>query len=136
MSKSNANEANASGTTGKDSVTAAAREEAVSLKETATRRIKSETEKRKHEVAEELRGVSATLKGKKTPDGEAAGLSRDLLDHTARLVDDAASTIDELDPRDAIRSARGFARENPLMFIAGCALAGFAAARLMRADAA
>ena len=115
-------------------VVATAKAEARSLRDTAGQRLADETEKGKQKVADELRGVSATLRGDRQSEGEATGLADELLNKTAAFIDDNARSLDELSADEAVAHARSFARDNPFLFITGCAVAGFAAARLFRAD--
>jgi hypothetical protein len=60
----------------------------------------------------------------------------------ARLVHDAAATVDEFagnlrasDLRDVLSSVSSFARQQPVAFFAGSVLAGFALARFLKSDA-
>ena len=53
----------------------------------------------------------------------------------ANSVADLAETVEGKEPREMIGEVDRFARDNPAAFLAGSAIAGFAAARIMKAGA-
>lgn len=73
-------------------------------------------------VAESLRGVA---------EGQAEGtMQRRVLDTVAGSVEGVSDTIRSASLNQVMHDTEAFARRNPLLFLAGAALAGFAIARL------
>ncbi len=65
---------------------------------------------------------------------EPGSLQAQAADHVATQLQSVAQTIRQTDFDTAIRRTTYFARENPVLFLGGAALLGFAAARFLKAS--
>ncbi|WP_456305754.1 hypothetical protein, partial [Falsiroseomonas oryziterrae] len=131
--------ANDAATTVKQEAAAAAeglKQEGAALLDTAKERAEGLAEDTKQAGAEHAQGLARAIHR------AADELERDS-PQVARLVHDAAGSVDEIarairerSPRDMLRSAEDFARRQPFLFMGAAALAGFAVARFARSSAA
>lgn len=100
----------------------------------ATDRLQSEADSRKGQVAAQARAVSSAI-------GNAAdGLGDDTpswvksaLQQGANTIEQLAKTVEGKDSRQLVGDVQQFARQRPTSFLAGCALLGFAASRVLKA---
>ena len=113
------------------------RSDARQLGSTAANRLHSEVDARKGTAVNQAQQVSSAL-------GQAAdGLDEGSPDwlksafrQGAQQIQRFADTIERKDSRQIMREAQDFARNNPGTFLAACAAAGFAAARVLKAGGA
>jgi ElaB/YqjD/DUF883 family membrane-anchored ribosome-binding protein len=104
------------------------------LGNTAANRIHSEVDARKDTAADQAKSVSSAIHraagemGQDSPDWLKSALRQ-----TADKIQGFADTIERKDSRELMRDAQDFARNNPGAFLAACAAAGFAAARIIKA---
>ncbi len=73
--------------------------------------------------------------GSMARNSEGGGVATDIVQQIATRVSDAASWLDTRDPASVLDEVKRFARKRPLVFIAGAAIAGLVAGRLVRAVA-
>lgn len=110
------------------------RSDAQQLGNTAANRIHSEVDARKDTAANQAKSVSSAIQraagemGQDTPDWLKSALRQG-----ADKIQNFADTIERKDSRELMREAQDFARNNPGTFLAACAAAGFAAARILKA---
>lgn len=97
-------------------------------------RIHSELDARKSTASTQAKSLSSAI------DRAAGGLDddspewlRSALQQGARKVQRFADTLEQKDSREILAEVSTFARQNPTTFLAACAAAGFAAARLFKA---
>lgn len=110
------------------------REDAGRVTSATADRLQSEADSRKGQVAEQARATSSAL-------GNAAeGLGSDTpswiksaLEQGAKSIEQAAQAIEGKDSRQLVGAVQDFARQRPGSFLAGCALLGFAASRVLKA---
>lgn len=82
------------------------------------------------------RSTSSALRDagdKLVQDNDAPNWLGSAFQQAADGIADLAETVDGKEPQEMMRDVNGFARSNPTAFLAGAALAGFAAARFMKA---
>lgn len=103
-------------------------------KETATQEAVARADQAKERVAHKVQNVADAA--------DAAAQQFDPTSPQAQAVNRVADQVEELaaklrtaDVRDLADQATDFARRNPALFIGGAALAGFAAARFLKARA-
>ena len=97
-------------------------------------RIHSEIDSRKETAASEAKSVSSAMErtaGELGPDSPE--WLKSTIRQAAAQVQRFADSIEQKDSRQIFNDVRTFARENPTTFLAVCAAAGFAAARLFKA---
>ena len=110
------------------------RSDAKQLGETAVNRIHNELEARKGTAVGQAKAVSTALEravGETDPD--TPDWLKSTLRQGAQKLQTFADTIEHKDSRELMRDAQDFARNNPGTFLAACAAAGFAAARILKA---
>ena len=78
-------------------------------------------------------GTSATNRLHSELDNQAPAWLKSSLEQGARQIQRFAETIEQKDSRQLTDDVRDFARNSPGTFLAGCAAAGFAAARIFKA---
>ena len=103
---------------------------------TAKDRLHSEVDAHKGEGAVQARGLSSALEktaGELGPDSPA--WLKSTLEEGAQRLARLAETVEQKDSRQITRDVQQLARDYPGTFLAGCALAGFAAARVFKAGA-
>jgi len=103
--------------------------------DSAKQRLQSEVDARKGDAADQAKAVSSAL-------DKAAGELSDSPDwlqsafrQGARSIERFAQTLDRKDAGQLTGDIQRFARQNPGTFLGVCALAGFAAARVLKAGA-
>ena len=110
------------------------RSDAKQLGNSAANRIHSEVDARKGNAVDQAKSVSTAIQraagelDPNTPDWLKSALRQG-----AQKVQTFADTLGEKDSRELLRDAQDFARNNPGTFLAACAAAGFAAARILKA---
>lgn len=98
-------------------------------------RLASEADARKGVVGEQLRQLSGAIDaaGSSLDEGQSPQWVSQGLQSLSRSVSNFAEQIETRDARALAGDVQQFARSNPALFLAGCAAAGFAAARVLRA---
>jgi len=108
--------------------------DAQQLSSAASNRLHSEIDSRKGAAADQAKSVSSAIDrtagnlGDNAPDWLKSALRQG-----ADKVQQFADTLENKDSREIFSDVRSFARDNPGTFLAGCAAAGFAAARVFKA---
>jgi len=100
----------------------------------AVNRLHSEVDARKGDAATQAKSVSTAI-------GQAAGgldpnapaWLKSAFEQGAQQVQKFAETLEHKDSRQLVTDVSDFARTSPGTFLAGCAAAGFAAARIFKA---
>jgi ElaB/YqjD/DUF883 family membrane-anchored ribosome-binding protein len=110
------------------------RSDAKHLGNSAANRIHSEVDSRKDGAVEQAKSVSSTVQrvAGELPQDSPEWL-KFALRQSADKIQSFADTIERKDSRELMRDAQDFARNNPGTFLAACAAAGFAAARILKA---
>ena len=101
---------------------------------TAVNRLHSEVDARKSDAATQVKSVSSAI-------GQAAGgldanaptWLKSAFEQGAQQVQKFAETLEQKDSRQLVSGVSDFARQSPGTFLAACAAAGFAAARIFKA---
>ena len=100
----------------------------------AANRLYGEVDARKGTAVSQAKTVSSALE---RTAGELDDGAPDWLKSTirqgAQQIQSFAESVEQKDSRQLVRDAESFARERPGMFLALCAAAGFAAARIFKA---
>lgn len=110
------------------------RSDAQHLGHSAANRLHSEVDSRKDTAAHQAQSVSSAIRqtsdqlGEDTPDWLRSAFQKG-----AEQIQRFADTIEQKDSRQLVREVENFARERPGAFLLGCAAAGFAAARVLKA---
>lgn len=126
-----------SGQTGQSTTSHATGElkaDAQQLRSKAADRLHSEVDNRKGEAVSQAQTVSSAIR--QTADGldeNTPAWLKSALSQGAQKIQQFADTIEQKDSRQLMREAQDFARNNPGTFLAACAAAGFAAARIFKA---
>lgn len=122
-----------------DTARTAARDVADTARETvqdaaddATQRAKVEAEVARDRAAEEVGKVSNAAEAAANEFDDGSMQAR-AIEEVARRVDDIAAQIRSTDIDRLARTLGDAAQRNPLMFVAGAALAGFAVTRFLKA---
>ena len=110
------------------------RSDAQHLSSSAANRLHSEVDSRKHIAADQAKSVSSAMQRTvgELDDGTPAWL-KSTLQKSAEQIQHFADTIERKDSRQLVGDVENFARERPGAFLLGCAAAGFAAARILKA---
>lgn len=99
----------------------------------AGNRLHGELDSRKDSAATQARSVSSAIdRAAHELDGSPQWI-RSAFQQAAQQVQRFADTLENKDSRQLMSDVRNFARDNPGTFLAGCAAAGFAAARVFKA---
>jgi hypothetical protein len=100
----------------------------------AVDRVHSELDSRKGEAASQAKTVSSAIQkaAGELDDGAPAWL-KSALQQGADQIQRFADSIEQKDFRQLVGDVQSFARERPAVFLAACAAAGFAAARIFKA---
>lgn len=104
------------------------------LGSTAADRIHSEVDNRKGAAVDQAKSVSSAIQ--QTAEGlgdNAPAWLKSAFSQGAQQIQRFADSIEHKDSRQLMSEAQSFARQNPATFLAACAAAGFAAARLLKA---
>ena len=103
----------------------------------ATERLETEADSRKAEAAEQAKEISSALKSAADDLGpKSANWIKTALEQSARTLNQIAQSVEQKDARQLFDDAQRLAREHPGTFLAGCAAAGLAAVRILKAGAA
>lgn len=110
------------------------RSDAKELGNSAANRIHSEVDARKDAAVDQAKSVSSAIQRVAGEmDQSAPDWLKSALQQGAQKIQRFADTIEHKDSRELVREVQGFARNNPGTFLAACAAAGFAAARILKA---
>lgn len=111
------------------------RGDAQTMTASAKQRIHSEVDARKGDAASQAKTLSTALNAaaSELDGGSGPVWFRSFFEQASQTLQSLADTIEQKDSRQLSSDAKRLARENPTTFLAGCALAGFAAARVLRA---
>lgn len=127
-SHSDSQASNQSGMTGE------LKSDAKELASSAKDRIHSELDARKGTAANQAKSVSSAMERTAGDlDPNAPEWLKSTIRQGAQQIQRFADTIEQKDSREILRDVRTFARDNPTTFLAACAAAGFAAARIFKA---
>lgn len=102
---------------------------------TAGDRLHGEINARKGTAATQARSVSSAIDRAAGELDDSPQWIRSAFSQAARQVQKFADTLENRDSRQIMSDVRSFARDYPGTFLAGCAAAGFAAARVFKAGA-
>jgi hypothetical protein len=106
------------------------------LSSTASNRLHSELDARKGTAATQARSVSSAIgQAAEGLDEGAPQWLRSAFQQGAQQAQRFADSLEQKDSRQILSDIQDIARNNPGMFIAGCAALGFAAARIFKAGA-
>lgn len=110
------------------------RSDAKHLGTAAANRLHGEVDARKGTAATQAKSVSSAIEraAGELDDGSPEWL-KSMFRQGAQQVQRFADALDQKDSRQLMSEVTGFAREHPGTFLAGCAAAGFAAARVLKA---
>lgn len=111
------------------------RGDAQTLTDTAKQKLHSEADARKGAAATQAKSLSSALESAAGELNESPQWLRSLFQQGAQTLQRFADTIEQKDSRQLTRDIQQLARNNPGTFLAGCAAAGFAAARVVKAGA-
>ena len=142
--KAKAAEAKDAATEAAHTASAKAREAAHDLKAQATRVAQDAAETArdeayargetvKHSAADEIGNVGSALR-KAANDMRSGSPQERTIGYLATTLADASDSIREKDLAEMVDDVTGFARRNPLLFVTGAALLGFAASRFGKAS--
>lgn len=101
--------------------------------ETIKSKVHAHAEQSKESVAEEVSSVSSALRSA-SDEMRAGSPQEQIVGQVAGTLADVSDSIRGQDIGDMVNSATDFARRNPLVFLGGAALFGFAAARYAKAS--
>ena len=110
------------------------RSDAQELGSKAKDRIHSEVDARKGQAVDQAKSVSSAIqRAAGELDDSAPNWLKSAFQQGAEQVQRFADAIDQKDSRQLVGEVETFARERPGAFLAACAAAGFAAARIFKA---
>jgi hypothetical protein len=111
------------------------RSDAATVTDSAKDRLASEVDVRKGTAADQAKAVSSALDKAAGELSNSPDWLQSAFRQGAQSIQRFADTIDRKDARQLTREVQQFARQNPGTFLGACALAGFAAARVLKAGA-
>ncbi len=111
------------------------REDAQKLGSKAADRIHSEVDSRKSEAVSQVQSFSSAIEKTAGELNDGPEWLKSALQKGAQSIQRFADSIEQKDSRQLMSAAQTFARDNPGTFLAACAAAGFAAARILKAGA-
>lgn len=115
-------------------ITEELKSDANELTSSAKDRIRSEVDARKGTAAQQAKSVSSAMQRTAGElDQDAPEWLKSSIRKGADQIQRFADTIERKDSREILSDVRNFARDNPTTFLAACAAAGFAAARILKA---
>lgn len=101
---------------------------------TAVNRLHSEVDARKSDAATQVKSVSSAIgQAAGGLDANAPAWLKSAFEQGAQQVQKFADTLEQKDSRQLVTDVSDFARGSPGTFLAACAAAGFAAARIFKA---
>jgi ElaB/YqjD/DUF883 family membrane-anchored ribosome-binding protein len=107
------------------------------LGSTAADRLHSEVDARKDTAVSQANSVSSAIQRTAGDLGDdAPAWLKSTLQQGAEQMQRFASSLEQKDSRQLLNDVQSFARERPGTFLAACAAAGFAAARILKAGGA
>lgn len=110
------------------------RSDAEHLRDKAANRLHSEVDSRKGEAVSQAQSVSSAIEQTAgNLDDRSPDWLKSAFRQGAEKLQQFADTIERKDSRQLMGEAQDFARNNPGTFLAACAGAGFAAARVLKA---
>ncbi len=116
-----------------DDVTAQAKSVANDAKETIRSEVTTRVDAAKGAAAQEVGNVASALR-KAAQESRTGSAQERTFGQIADSLADASDAISNKDLGTAISDVGNFARRNPLTFLAGAALAGFAVSRFVKAS--
>lgn len=116
-----------------DDVTAQAKSAAQDAKDTIRSEVSSRADAVKGAAADEVNNVASALR-KAAEESRKGSAQERTFGQIADSLADASEAISNKDLGTAINDVSTFARRNPLTFLAGAALAGFAVSRFIKAS--
>lgn len=112
------------------------RDDAGTLANSATERLHGEVDARKAGAASQARTLSSALNRASEELGEdSPAWLRSAFESASQTVQRLADVVERKDSRELTDEVQQMARRNPGGFLAACAFAGFAAARVLQAGA-
>lgn len=111
------------------------RSDARTVADSTKERIHSEVDARKGAAVNQAQTLSSALENAANGLQDSPDWLRSAFEQGAQKLQSFAQAIERKDSRELTRDVQQLARENPGTFLAGCALAGFAAARVLKAGA-
>jgi hypothetical protein len=102
------------------------------MTDTAKQRLHAEADARKGTAAEQTRSLSSALDAAASELQDSPDWLRSAFKQSAQTLQRFADTVESKDSRELTREVQQLAREHPGTFLAGCAMAGFAAARVLK----
>lgn len=113
------------------------RSDAQQIGSSARNRLHSEIDARKGSAADQAKSVSTAInRAAGELDDDSPQWLKSAFQQGADQVRRLADTLEQKDSREIVQDLRTLARDNPGVFLAGCAALGFAASRVFRAGAA
>lgn len=109
--------------------------DAATVSDSAKERLRSEVDARKGVAADQAKAVSSALDKAAGELSDSPDWLQSAFKQGAQSIQRLADTIERKDARQLTREIQQFARDNPGTFLGACALAGFAAARVLKAGA-
>ena len=101
------------------------------LKDQATDQLGTQVEGMKEEATAGLTAFSDALRAASSElSGKQLGFAGDMVQQAAGGLESLVRAVEDQSPREMLDSLRSFGRQNPIGFIAGSVLAGFALGRL------
>jgi hypothetical protein len=101
--------------------------------ETTKQRLFSEADARKGGAATQAKSLSGALDAAADELADSPSWLRSAFHQGAETLNRFADTLENKDSRQLTRDIQQLARDHPGTFLTGCALAGFAAARVLKA---
>jgi hypothetical protein len=111
------------------------RSDASAVTSSTKQRLHSELDSRKGDAATQAKSLSSALDAAANELSDSPSWLRSAFQHGAQTLQRFADTIEHKDSRQLTRDVQQMAREHPATFLAGCAMAGFAGARVLKAGA-
>lgn len=109
------------------------RGDAQTVTDSAKQKLQSEVDARKGGAADQAKSLSSALDTAAGELSDSPQWLRSAFQQGAQTLQRFADTIEQKDSRQLTADVQRLARENPGTFLAGCAVAGFAAARVLKA---
>ncbi len=112
------------------------KQDASQLKDTATSQAEHRAKQASQKAASAAHSTSSALRDagdKLEHDDAAPSWLGSAFKQAAESIAELADTVEGKEPREIMRDVSKFGRNNPTAFLAGAALAGFSAARVMKA---
>ncbi|MDQ3143576.1 MAG: hypothetical protein M3Q57_01675 [Pseudomonadota bacterium] len=101
---------------------------------TATNRLNQELDTRKGEAADQAKSLSGAIeRAAGELDDSSPQWLKSSLEQGAKHIQRFADSLEQKDAKQITNEVRDFARNSPGTFLAACAAAGFAAARVFKA---